>query len=247
MKVGTLYGIGVGPGDPDLMTVRGARLLSQTPVVFAPTGRTSTDSTALAIAGPHVNPEARVIELVFPMTADSDELSRRWRESAERVTEVLKTGSDACFLTLGDPMLYSTWIYLAREVRPLLPEVEIVTVPGVPALCAVAALTGFELGTGNAPVTIVPASDDLDAVEGALGRGGTVVLMKVGRRLEAVIDLLERSGLLDDAVFVSRAGLPEQRVETDLRRLRGMGEETGYLSIVLVHAGAPRKSEALIP
>jgi precorrin-2/cobalt-factor-2 C20-methyltransferase len=184
-----------------------------------------------------VGPEAAITELVFPMTADRLELAGRWREAARSVAAVLETGEDACFLTLGDPLLYSTYIYLLRALRQLLPDLRSVTVPGITAYGAAAALTDFPVGEGRRPVTIVPAADDLADVRRALAGGGTVVLMKIGKRLAEVIDLLASQGLAESAVFVSHATMPGQRIETDLRRLREEGPEAGYLSIILVHAG----------
>ena len=146
----------------------------------------------------------------------------------------LSAGEDCCFLTLGDPLLYSTYIYLLRELRALDPAAKIVTVPGVTAPSAAAALTNFPLGQGKELVTIVPAADDMDQFAAALDRGGTVVLMKIGGRLQRVLDELEQRGLTGRAVLVSHAGMAQQRIETDLRRLRGAPEETGYLSVLLV-------------
>ncbi|MBI5583431.1 MAG: precorrin-2 C(20)-methyltransferase [Deltaproteobacteria bacterium] len=244
-KTGTLYGIGVGPGDPELMTLKGARVLRECRRVFVPKARDEGDSAALSIAGDLLRSDARIQELVFPMVTDRQELARRWQESARELAGVLQSGEDACFLTLGDPLLYSTYIYLLRALRGLLPEAKVVTVPGVTAFSAAAALTDFPVGEAKDPVTIVPAADDLRAVEEALDRGGTVVLMKVGKRLEKILDLLQARDLIDQAVFVARAGQPAQRLETDLRKLREEGPEAGYLSIILVHAGK-RKSETRI-
>lgn len=237
MKLGTLYGIGVGPGDPELVTLKGARVLSRCRHVFVPKARTASDSVALAIAKQHIGPEAQVRELVFPMTTDRQELSDRWGESAEVVARVLQDGQDACFLTLGDPLLYSTYIYLLRALKARIPDAKVVTVPGVTAFSAAAALTDFPVGEGKQPVTIVPTADDLEDVRRALAMGGTVVLMKIGKRLADVLQLLEEAGALDDGVFVARAGLDGQRIETDLRNLKQEGPEVGYLSIILVRSG----------
>jgi precorrin-2/cobalt-factor-2 C20-methyltransferase len=237
VKHGTLYGIGIGPGDPELITLKAARLISTSKNIFVPKARTAAESVALDIARPLVGTGAKIEELLFPMTADPQELAKRWREAASRVAGVLQTGEDACFLTLGDPLLYSTYIYLLRALRQLLPDLASVTVPGITAFGAAAALTDFPVGQGRQPVTIVPAADDLAAVRQALAAGGTVVLMKIGKRLAEVIDLLEREGLLGAAVFVSHATMAQQRIETDLRRLKAEGPEAGYLSIILVHAG----------
>jgi precorrin-2/cobalt-factor-2 C20-methyltransferase len=237
MNPGTLYGIGIGPGDPELITLKGARLISACRHLFVPKARTAADSVALAIARPLIGPETRVEALVFPMTADREALADKWDEAAGRVAAVLTAGEDACFLTLGDPLLYSTYIYLIRALRRRLPDVKAVTVPGIMAFSAVAALAEFPVGEGRKSVTIVPAADDLADLRRALAQGGTVVLMKIGRRLPEVLELLGNEGLLEHSVFVSHAGMENQRIETDLRRLRTEAPEAGYLSIILIHAG----------
>ncbi len=237
MKPGTLYGIGVGPGDPELITVKGARLLAGCRHIFVPKARTKADSLAYAIARGYLGGAAVVHELVFPMTPVREELAQRWGEAAGEVVVVLERGDDACFLTLGDPLLYSTYIYLLREVRARLPEADVVTVPGVAAFSAAAALTGFPVGEAKEPVKIIPAADDLAAVRQALRERGTVVLMKIGPRLPAILELLEEEGILDDSVLVSHAGLAEQRVVTNLRSLLATGGDAGYLSIILCRPG----------
>ncbi|HEY3319116.1 MAG TPA: precorrin-2 C(20)-methyltransferase [Planctomycetota bacterium] len=233
---GTLYGIGIGPGDPDLITVKGAQLLQRCPHVFVPKARTAAESLALSIAGKHISPSAAIHELVFPMTTDGEKLEQRWNESARQVCAVLSAGADSCFLTLGDPFLYSTYIYLMRAVRRQLTDVRVVTVPGVTAFSASAALAGFPVGEGKKPVTIVPTSDNLEQVRRALSTGGTVVLMKIGKRLPEILKLLDASGVIERSVLVSRVGLPEERIETDLRKLLTSGVEAEYLAVILVQA-----------
>lgn len=237
MKFGVLYGIGVGPGDPDLMTLKGARVLEGCRHVFVPKARSENGSIALAIAGRRLRTDSRIYELVFPMSADSGELSRRWAEAARSVSDVVSMGEDACFLTLGDPLLYSTYIYLVRSLREQLPGLEVVTVPGITAFSAAAALAEFPIGEGKQQVVIIPASDDLDVIGEALTKAGTVILMKVGRRLDKVLDFIEQAGFLDRAVYVARAGLQGQQVEVNLRKLRQRKQEADYLSILLVHTG----------
>lgn len=237
MPLGNFYGIGIGPGDPELMTVKGARLLGECRHVFVPKARTAADSIAMQIAGRYLRADARICELVFPMTADKQELAARWEVSAAAVAAVLQTGQDACFLTLGDPLLYSTYIYLLRALRTLLPELQVLTVPGVTAFSAVAALTEFVVGEGKEPITIVPSTDDFAGLKRAIAAGGTIVIMKIGERLKELLKLLAEEKLLDAAVLVSRAGMEGQRIETNLLRLSGDSPETGYLSIVLVDAG----------
>jgi precorrin-2/cobalt-factor-2 C20-methyltransferase len=243
MKLGTLYGIGIGPGDPDLVTVKGARLLGQCRHVFAPKARIKAESLAHGIAGKHINPAATIHELVFPMSRDKDELRRRWDEAAQRIAEVLKSGDDACFVTLGDPFLYSTYIYMLRALRRVLPSATVETVPGVNAFSAAAAAAEFPVGEAKEPVTIVPAAEDLGDVRRALASGGTVVLMKIGKRLKELLVVLDQHSVLDRSVLVARVGLSGQKVETNLRRLLQSGADTEYLAVILVHASDPSASE----
>ena len=158
MKYGKLFGIGVGPGDPELITVKGAKIISRCKHIFVPKSRKLSESIALQIARTFISEQANVQQLIFPMTADQTELEKKWNESAGEVLKVLETGHDACFLTLGDPLLYSTYAYLMRSLRTLEPKVNIITVPGVMALNAAAALTDFPLGEGKEPVTIIPTA-----------------------------------------------------------------------------------------
>lgn len=235
MILGTFYGMGVGPGDPELLTVKAAGVLGRCPHVVVPKAKAEGDSVALEIAKRYVHDGAEVHELVFPMTMDKAELARKWRLAAETVAGLLRTGQDVCFLTLGDALVYSTYIYLLRELKALLPELEVVTVPGITSFSAVAALTDFPLGEGKEPITVVPTADDLGAVRRAIETGGTVVLMKIGKRLGDILDILEETGVIGRSVFVQRAGHPTQLIERDLRKLRAAQAEAGYLSVILIH------------
>jgi precorrin-2/cobalt-factor-2 C20-methyltransferase len=237
VNFGTFYGIGIGPGDPELLTIKAASVLRRCQHVFVPKAEIGKDSTALDIARQFINSTAQIHAQTFPMTADRELLSQYWREAAAEVAGVLKQGKDACFLTLGDCLLYSTYIYLLRELQAICPDVPVVTIPGINSFSAAAALTQFPLGEGKESIHIVPTADDLKSVRSTLKQGGTVVLMKVGNRLAEIIKILDADGLLDQAVFVARAGQAGQRIETDLRKLEGESVQAGYLSIILVHAG----------
>ncbi len=241
-KIGKLYGIGVGPGDSELITVKGARLLNECKRLFVPKARVKSESLALDIAKGYIGADTKVCELVFPMITDHDKLEKHWRESAKEIADVLKNGEDACFLTLGDSLLYSTYIYLVRALRELMPEAQIETVPGVTAFSGVAALTNFPVGVAKDPVTIVPASDEnMDGIRKALRGNGTVVLMKIGKCLHEVLNILEEENVIDNAVFVAYAGQEKQRIETDLKKLKKEKPETGYLSTILVRANGGGK------
>lgn len=232
---GILYGIGVGPGDPDLLTLKGAALLAHCLRVFVPRGRERAESLALEIATRHLHPEAVVTELLFPMTTDKAKLAEHWQDAARTVLETLQQGHNAVFLTLGDPMLYSTFIYLARALRTLCPEAPVQTVAGVTAFSAAAAAATSAVGEAKRPVVIVPTADDLTTVRQALEMSANIVLMKISHRLPEIVKLLEEYRALDRAVLVSRVGLSGEQIATDLRALVDQ-PRAGYLSVILVPA-----------
>ena len=133
-------------------------------------------------------------------------------------------------------MVYSTYIYLLRALTKRLPGIKTTTVPGITSFSAAASATQFALGEGKEPITIVPTSDDLTDLRRALATQGTVVLMKIGKRLREILAVLEECGLIEHSVFVSRAGLDREHIEVDLRKLRVEDPEAGYLSVIIVHA-----------
>jgi precorrin-2/cobalt-factor-2 C20-methyltransferase len=232
-SIGRLYGIGLGPGDPELVTVKASRLLWQLEHLFAPKAEDGGMSIARSIANIHAKPDVRFHELVYPMTRDLAVLDCHWRRAAEAVIEVLELGQDAGFITLGDPMLYSTCSYLIRAVQQLLPLAEVEIVPGVTSFCASAALTQFNLGERKSTLTVTPAPDTEGALQQLIRRGGRLVLMKVGARLPQLVVWLRRQGLIHRSRLVFRAGLPGQQLCCDLDACPEL-DRVGYLSTLLI-------------
>ncbi len=245
-SVGRFYGVGTGPGDPGWLTVRAVQILAGCPHIFAPRSSIKTESLALKIAQPYIWSGAKIHELLFPMTKDEDKLPEYWRSAAEQVAAVLERGEDACFLTLGDPMLYSTYGYLVMALRERMPELKVETIPGIPSFCAAAALTGFTLGEGKMPMTVMPTANDLNAVRSALRNEGTVVLMKIGSSLPQVVKVLREEGCLEEAVLVSRAGQPGERIVTDLKSLSVKESDIGYMAVILTKGNKPRMATASV-
>lgn len=235
---GTLWGIGVGPGDPELVTVKAARILREVAHVIAPVARIKSESLALVIARPHLGENVAVHEQVFPMTRDREEKQARWNHAARVAVDLLREGGDVAFPTLGDPSLYSTWIYFARAVREIAPEIVIQTVPGITSFCAAAAATGVALAEEDQILTIVPASaDDPEAVRRAVATG-PAVLMKVGDRVQALHALLAEAGKGESAVLATKVGQEGERFLYG-QELSQMADDSAYLSLVLVPEVAP--------
>lgn len=233
-KTGTFYGVGVGPGDPELLTLKAVRVLSSCDCLYVPTSKFSRESYVGEVAQHYAAPGCEVHEVAFSLATNAEERSQHWRETAIEIAARLRAGENVALLTIGDALLYSTYTYLLRTLREVDPTVTVETVPGISAFSLAAALTGTPLGEGKQSLRVIPAVTDMQLIERAVEEGCGLVLMKIGARLQTVIERLERLNALERSVFVSRAGLPGQRVETDLKCLRGADEGAGNLSVIIV-------------
>lgn len=230
--MGRFYGVGVGPGAPDLLTLRAHRILTTVPVVVYPACKPGASSYAWRIVREYVPASTRRLAQVFPMSRDWAALIPIWRNNAREIAAELRAGNDVAFITEGDPMLFSTFLHVWELLREVAPEVEVDIVPGVPSLGAAAALTGIPLGQGDQQVAIVPATWHEDALREVLSGWDVVVLMKVARVLPRVIDLLKELGRYPHAALVSRGSSEQQLVTRDLERFRD--RRLNYLTTVIV-------------
>ncbi|MGD0229861.1 MAG: precorrin-2 C(20)-methyltransferase [Syntrophorhabdales bacterium] len=234
---GTLYVIGVGPGDPELLTLKGARLISQVGSICVPKGKEAGESLALSIVRKAVDLGGKeIVEAFFPMrrtdrAANERVLGARWHEAATILLERLRRGIDVAFITLGDPAVYSTFFYLYDRLVEAEPGLRIEIVPGVSSINASAARARIPLGLGDGRIAILPAGS-VDDLAGLTGRFDTVVLMKVHKAFHEIRAALGELGLLEKAVYVSRAGMADEAVCTDLAGLKPEGLD--YFSMVIV-------------
>lgn len=232
-KTGVLYGLGVGPGDPELITVKAFRILKESPVIAYPHKRSGSKSYALAIMEAYVNPEEKdMVGLVFPMTKDKETLAREWNKTVEKVWQHLSQGKDVAFVTEGDPMLYSTFIHMMRLMNELHPEVTVKTVPGISSITGVASQLGIPLVDGDEHLGIIPATEDREEMRKAIAEHDCVIFIKVAKVLDLMIDLLEEFGLVDNASVVTKATSSEEVIWRNVRELRGA--ELEYLTLMVV-------------
>jgi precorrin-2/cobalt-factor-2 C20-methyltransferase len=217
----TIWGVGVGPGAPDLMTLRAIATLRRADVLVLPRSNDFGESVAWSIVRGHV--EARDdqerLPLTFPMSNDPARVRPYWDRAFAAIGERVGVGKSVAFVTEGDPSLYSTFVYLAREAPRRWPGVRVEVVPGVTSVTAVPAVAGLALADGQERVAIVPAAYGLDDVDDLLTKFDTVVFMKIGPEMPRLVAALERHGLLDRAVYVAKATMAAQRVVRDLRQV----------------------------
>ncbi len=233
---GTFYAVGVGPGDPELLTLKAVKCLQRAGIAYVPTSRLSRQSWVADAVALHATDKCTVRTVEFSLGATSQQRQEHWCQVANEIILELQQGTDVALVTLGDPLLYSTAIYLLRALRQQWAQVPVAVIPGISAYSHVAALTEFALGEGEHSVTILPTVMDKITLREALKRGGTLVLMKIGKRLPQIIELLDDFDLLAKSVFVARAGLPDQRIELDLNSLRDAEADVGNLAVILVDA-----------
>ncbi|MDR3160526.1 MAG: precorrin-2 C(20)-methyltransferase [Spirochaetaceae bacterium] len=233
-KPGTLYGIGVGPGDPELITVKALRIIAACDlVVFPEPEEAGTRHLAFEIAR-RAMPELEKREfmgLYLPMTRDAAVMRVNQEKAAQRIMEQLREGKNLAFLTLGDPSVYSTSGYLHRLVEEGGFSVRII--PGVTSFCAAAAALGEDLVRGSEALHLIPASGDTAE---AMGLAGTRVFMKMGRSLGEIRALVEERGLGSRTRIVENCGLENQRIWKSLEELPP-GEAPGYFTLIIVKDG----------
>lgn len=225
---GKFYGVGVGPGDPRLLTLLAVDVLKSVDIVAIPKSKMDRESVAWDIAKVHCPSQVHLIELEMPMTPDQDVLTKAWEDGARVLLEELKQGKSVAFITLGDPSLYSTYSYLLNIMQADLPQDCIITVPGITAMAAAAASINLPLSTGDEPLLILPSTEDVSEYLGF----PNIVLMKVSRRLPEMLSLLEEKGR--KAVLLTRLGQPEEKIRWEPKSSDFNSEKVDYLSLLLV-------------
>ena len=237
----TLYIVGVGPGAPDLLTIKALNVLRHCPVVATPTASQHGHSTALSIVQQalpmsEVNGK-EIVELHFPMKKihlgqePDPEVLRAWQDAAAQIFAILSQGRDVAFPTLGDPAIYSTGYYLYMTMIEMHPEVRVQFVPGISAMSSCSATTRTPICLGDDMLAVIPATFSDSRLRQILENFDTIVLMKVHRVIDNLIGLLSELKLLDKATLVERVGMADERVLADLSAIDG---QVHYFSTIIV-------------
>jgi precorrin-2/cobalt-factor-2 C20-methyltransferase len=221
MKYKTLYGVGVGPGAPDLLTLRAIRTLRRADVIALPRSSPYGQSAAWQIIKSVVRkpPQQEHLFLTFPMSREPARHIDAWEKAFSKLGERIDRGLSIAFATEGDPSLYSTFIYLQREAPLRWPGINIEVVPGVSSIAAVPAVTGISLADGLERIAIIPAGYGVEDLMDIFRSFDTTILMKIGSEMSNIFTALKRTGLTDKAVYVSRATTTQQRIVRDLREM----------------------------
>lgn len=233
MSSGRFYGIGVGPGDPEMLTLKARRILSQAAVVFVPQAGPSEESFAYSIVKGFLDESRqKVIPLLFPMTKDESKLEKAWKTAAGQIHETIMEGKDCAFITEGDPLLYSTFIYIYEILRETFPKVVIEIIPGISSIFAAAARAKEPLALGDDCMAIIPATSEVSRILDALKSFETVVFTKIDRSFDKLLAALEEAALVDKAIWVKKCTTGEEEIVRDIRKLKG--RKIDYMSLLIV-------------
>ena len=239
MTIGIFYGVSIGTGDPELITLRGLRLLQQSSIVAFPAGVDNQPGVAQNIISSWLQPQQTTLALHFPYVREEAWLRSAWEKAAQQVWYYLQQGHDVAFACLGDVSFYSTFTYLAQTLQQLHPEARIETVPGVCSPMAMASVLKIPLTVNSQTLAILPAIYTVKDLETALDWADVVVLLKVSSVYEQVWQVLQRRGLLNSSWIVEKATFPEQKVYSNLSNHPQL--KLSYFSVLMVAIGSKNR------
>jgi precorrin-2/cobalt-factor-2 C20-methyltransferase len=231
IKIGRLYGVGVGPGDPELLTLKAQRVLAHVPVVFIPQKSEENGSIAESIIidqVPHV--ASKCIGIVLPMLRDRKKLQQYWQQAADIIWDQLSQGKDGAFVNVGDPLFYSTFIYIMEALRSRHPEIEIEVIPGVSSMNAAAARADVPLASDDDNIAVISGEQKDEIIKNALENFDTVVFMKVNTVFERLLVILEEMNLSGRSIYVRRCTTEDEEIIRDISRLKG--KKLDYFSLL---------------
>ncbi len=231
MKTGTLYGIGVGPGNPELITVKAVNILKNTDIVFTASSTKNDFSLAKEIAMPYIPANTPIVDLSFPMTKDKEIMQKAWNEHAGRIVSELENGKNAVFLTLGDPLIYSTYGYILTSVKNNFSHISVQTIPGITSYQAAAARMNTPLVQGNESLLLVSGIKGPEYIRELGEKIENVVLLKAYKNIKDICSALEEKDMLDNTVVVRRCGLPDEEIIENIRELNG--EKPEYWTLII--------------
>jgi len=230
--------VGCGPGDPELLTVKAVKAIQAAEIIACPTAKEGKPSIALSVVESLITgSKPEIVNLVFPMVKDKDTLESTWENNTKILAQKVMSGKKVVYLTVGDPYLYSTWIYLDREMHLKFPEIKISVIPGIVSMFTFASKVGISLAEGAETMAVIPSCYDLSRVKETAKNCDTMIFLKDGRYFDQVINLLKESGFSDDSIFAigQDLGTPNEIVRK--MRLGDVNESTmttKYFSIMVV-------------
>ncbi len=232
-EIGRLYGVGVGPGDPELLTLRAYNILSRVPVIFVPLKDRESKSYARSVISSLIKKaEGKVVGLVLPMLRDKKQLADYWQQAADTIWRYLKKGEDCAFVNVGDPLLYGTFIHILETLRKGHPEIEVEVVPGISSINAAAARAVVPLASSDERIAIISGNRDDKVIRETIANFDTVVFIKMNTVFDKLLPILEELKLTEKCVYVRRCTTQEEEIIRDISQLKG--EKIDYFSLLIL-------------
>lgn len=225
------YGIGTGPGDSSLLTVKAVETLKNLDILYTPEARKGGESLALSIVSEYLPESLEIKSRHFPMNFNDGEKIVAWNQVADEIVEDVKEGKNVGFVTLGDPMIYSTYVYIMER---LIGSIDVETIPGISSFSNIASNQNFPLVMDREPLIIIPCTIEEEKIDYALENYSSIVLMKVYKNFKEIVSKLERNGLIDYSILVSNSSQDGEVVYNDLREVN-LEEKISYFSTILVN------------
>ncbi|MBL0714783.1 MAG: precorrin-2 C(20)-methyltransferase [Desulfosarcina sp.] len=236
-KPGILYGIGVGPGDPELLTLKAVNVLAKVDVVFTAASTKNDYSLAVNIARAHIPDQTVIRALAFPMTRDRHETRQAWEANARTIAAATAEGRPVAFLTLGDPLTFSTFGYILKYMRRLFPDVPVATVPGITSYQAAAAAMNMPLVEGEQSLLVLSGAKGGRRLSMQSAPPDTVVFMKAYRNVNGIRTALQEADMLAHSAAVVRCSLPEQEIVDDVKTLETRSPD--YWTLIIARKSDP--------
>ncbi len=231
--IGRLYGVGVGPGDPELLTLKAYNVLSRVAVIFVPLKDRQSKSYARSIVARLIKePEQKVVELVFPMLRGKEQLKDYWQQAADTIWRHLEKGEDCAFVNVGDPLLYGTFIYILETVKKSHPEVVVEVIPGISSINAAAARAIVPLASEDERIAIISGNREDKIIRETIANFETVVFIKMNNVFDKLLAILEDLKLTDKCVYVRRGTTQDEEIVRDISQLKG--KKVDYFSLLIL-------------
>jgi precorrin-2/cobalt-factor-2 C20-methyltransferase len=230
---GCLYGVGIGPGNPELVTLRAHQVLSQVAVIFVPKKSDQSDSIAESIINsltPKIDTE--ISSLVLPMLRNKEQLKEYWERAADTIWHHLKNGKDCAFVNIGDPLLYGTFVHVLQTLRKKHDEIRVEVIPGISSINAAAANAIVPLASDDDRIAILSGNRDESFIRDTLKSFDTVVFMKINSIFDKLLVILEELDLTDKCVYLSKCTTENEAIVYDINTLKG--EKIDYFSLLIV-------------
>lgn len=232
-RIGRLYGLGVGPGDPELLTLKARRVLTEVPVIFVP--KKSEDDKSISesiITGLVPNAKSKITQIILPMLRDKQKLQEYWQQAADIIWYHLNQGKDGAFVNVGDPLLYGTFTHVMKMLQRNHPEIEIEVIPGISSINAAAARTVIPLASDDDNIAIISGDHGDKAIRETLENFDTVVFIKMNKVFDKLLKILGELNMIDKCVYVRRCTTQDEEIIRDIDRLKD--EMVDYFSLLIV-------------